>query len=239
MTVIKSATQSIDSTVQKIDKNEKLSRDTTLQLNEQVANVSVTLQTEVEQVTTANLQIKTVKKGVIECQHGFEILLEALVHAEQGTFHHNSLLPNEFVQVLTSQQLPSGLDYPNFPFSELQRIVVPPLYAHGPFLVYVLDIPLLFPTLYHLYKVLPYPIPRQDIFVFINPAKEYIFVDAIQKQFGKMTTNELTGCFQPNLLQKVCKASIPVYTHTHTHIPNFDCEMTLIHPSSIKIPKSC
>jgi hypothetical protein len=235
MTVIKSAIQSIGSTVQNIDKNEKLLRDIILQLNEQVANASVTLQTEVEQVTTANLQIATVERGVIECQHGYEILLEALVHAEQGTFQPKFVTAERIRAVLTSQQLPSGMDYPNFPFSELQRIVVPHVYAHESFLVYVLDIPLLFPTLYQLYKVLPYPIPRQDIFVFINPSKEYIFVDSIKRQFGKMTTTELTGCFQPNPLRKVCKANIPVYTH----IPNLDCEMTLIHPLSTQVPKSC
>jgi hypothetical protein len=235
MTVIKSVIQSIDSTVQKIDKNEKLLRDSILQLNEQVANVSVTLQTEIEQVATANLQIATVERGFAECQRGFEILLETLVYAGQGIFQPQFVTARRIRAVLTSQQLPSGLDYPNFSFSELQRIIVSHIYAHVPFLVYVLDIPLLFPTPYQLYKVLPFPTPRQDIFVFISPAKEYIFVDAVKKQFGKMTPDELTDCFQPNLLQKVCKANISVYTH----VPNLDCEMTLIHPSSTKIPKSC
>jgi uncharacterized membrane protein YgcG len=46
MTVIKSAIQSIDSTIQKVDKNEKLLRNTILKLNEQVANVSTWLQTD-------------------------------------------------------------------------------------------------------------------------------------------------------------------------------------------------
>jgi hypothetical protein len=112
---------------------------------------TVTLQTEVEQVTTANLQITTVERGVIECRIGFEILLEAFVHAEQGTFQPHFVTAKRIRAALTSQlpsgleqgtfqphfvtakriraaltsQLPSGLDYPNFPFSELQRIVVP------------------------------------------------------------------------------------------------------------------
>jgi uncharacterized protein Yka (UPF0111/DUF47 family) len=42
MTVIKSAIQSVDSTAQKVDKNEKLLRDT-IQQNKQVANVSTLL----------------------------------------------------------------------------------------------------------------------------------------------------------------------------------------------------
>jgi methyl-accepting chemotaxis protein len=77
MTVIKSAIQSIDSTIQRVDKNEKLLRITILQLNEQVVNVSTWLQTEIEQVTTANAQMTIVERGVMECQHAFEILSDA------------------------------------------------------------------------------------------------------------------------------------------------------------------
>jgi hypothetical protein len=127
------------------------------------------------------------------------------------------------------------LDYPNFPFPELQHVVVPHVYAHDSFLVYVLDIPLLSSTMFYLYKILPYPIRKQDVFSFVNPVKENIFVDALKKQFGKMSTNELLGCFRPNELQKVCKANIPIFTY----IPNSDCEMVLIHPSSTTVPESC
>jgi hypothetical protein len=203
MTVIKSAIQLVDSTIQKVDKNEKFLRDIILQLDRQVVNVSALLQTEIEQVSTANMQITVVERGVIECQHGFEILLDALVHAEQGTFQPQFVTAERILAVLTSQQMPSGLDYPNFPFSELQRVVVPHVYSHGPFLVYVLDISLLSPTLFYLYKILPFPRSKQDVFVFVHSLKEYIFVDALKKQYGKISTNELTGCFQHNLLRYV------------------------------------
>lgn len=172
-------------------------------------------------MTIANVQMTVVERGVMECQHGFEVLLDALVHAEQGTFQPQFVTAERIRVILTSQQLPSGLDYPNFPLSELQRIIVPHVYAHGPFLVYVLDIPLLSSTLFHLYKVLSYPIPRHDVFVFVHPVKEYIFVDSLKRQFGKMSTNELTGCFQPNLLQKLCKANVPIFTY----VPDTNCDM--------------
>lgn len=202
---------------------------------EQVVNASNLLQAEIEQVTTANVQIKMVERGLTECQHGFEILVDALVHVEQGTFQPQFVSAGRIRAVLTSQQLPSGLDYPDFPFPELQRIVVPHVYAHGPFLVYVLDIPLLSSVTFYLYKILPFPFPRQDAFVFVYPLKEYIFVNSLRSQFGKMSTNELAGCFQPNALHKVCKADVPIFSY----IPDVDCEMTLIHPTSNKIPESC
>jgi hypothetical protein len=176
-----------------------------------------------------------VERGIMECQHGFEVLIDALVHAEQGTFQPQFITVERMRAILTSQQLPNGLDYPNLPFPELQRITVPHVYSRGTFLVYVLDIPLLSSTIFYLHKVLPYPIPRQDVFVFIYSLKEYIFVDSLKKQYGKISANELTRCFQPNALQSICKADIPIFSY----LPNDDCEMTLIHPSSTQIPKSC
>ena len=84
--------------------------------------------------------------------------------------------------------------------------------------------------------MLPFPIRKNtEIFTFVLPVKDYIFVDALKRQFGKMSDSKLTNCFQPNLLHRVCKADIPI----STYIPDEDCEMTLIHPSSIKLPESC
>jgi hypothetical protein len=173
-----------------------------------------------------------VERGIMECQHGFEVLIDALVHAEQGTFQ---ITVERIRAILTSQRLPNGLDYPNFPFPELQRIIVPTVYSHGPFLVYVLDIPLLSPTLFYLHKVLPYPIPKQVVFVFIYSLKDYIFVDSRKKKYDKISANELTRCLQPNALQSICKEDIPVFSY----LPNGDCEMTLNHPSSTQTPESC
>jgi hypothetical protein len=48
----------------------------------QVANITTLLQTEIEQVSTAHVQITIVERGIIERWHGFEVLIDALVHAE-------------------------------------------------------------------------------------------------------------------------------------------------------------
>ena len=108
-------------------------------------NVSIALKREIKQVTTANIQIRIVERGVMECQHGFEILIDSLVHSEQGNFQPQFVTAEQIREILTTQQLPNGLDYPNFPFSELQTLIVPHIYAYNQFLVYALDIPLLSP----------------------------------------------------------------------------------------------
>jgi hypothetical protein len=64
---------------------------------------------------------------------------------------------------------------------------------------------------------------------------EFIFGDSLRQHYGKITTNELTGCFQPNEFMYVCKEDIPIYTY----IPEVDCEATLLHPLTTKIPDNC
>jgi hypothetical protein len=45
----------------------------------------------------------------------------------------------------------------------------------------------------------------------------------------------LTGCFQLNEITFICKGEIPIYTYT----PDLDCEATLLHPSTTRIPDDC
>lgn len=140
--------------------------------------------------------------------------------------------------LLQTQRLPSGLDYPNFPFPELHKIITPSVYAYNQYLVYILKITLLSPTVYHLYKLLPFPVAVQEeehTYSYIGFNKEFMFSDPLRQHYGKMTATELIRCFQPNEFVHICREEIPIYTY----IPEVDCEATLLHPSTVKIPNNC
>jgi hypothetical protein len=65
----------------------------------------------------------------------------------------------------------------------------------------MLEIPLFSPTTYQLYKLLPFPISVKEeecTYSYIHFNKEFIFSDPLRQHFGRMTANELTGCFHPN-----------------------------------------
>jgi hypothetical protein len=100
-------------------------KDSLVKINAKVNNVTFELQQEVEQVTTANMQIKATERGLMECQHGCEILADTLVHDKQETFQPQFITAEKIKTVVTAQKLPAGVDYPSFPFSELQHIIVP------------------------------------------------------------------------------------------------------------------
>jgi hypothetical protein len=179
-----------------------------------------------------------IQRGVDESQHSFETLIDAFVHAEQGTLQPQLITAEKIRNLLGKQKLPSGLDYPNFPFPELQKIITPNTYSYSKYLVYVIEIPLFPPIEYHLYKLLPFPvIVKQEEFIYsyIGFNKEIIFSDPLRQHFGKMSMNELTSCSQPNEFTFVCKEEIPIYTY----VPDLDCVATLLHPSTTNVPNNC
>ena len=78
-----------------------------------------------------------------------------------------------------------------------------------------------------------FPMEQQEnIFVYVEITKEFLFRDAMRHTNGKLSYPELQASFMPNDLNYVCKENIPIFTH----VPNDNSESTLIHPSTISLP---
>jgi hypothetical protein len=237
MTIIKTTVSSVNSTLQRVNQNEKVLETGLNKLLNYSNHKFYEMTEEMENVNLINEQFRLIQRGIDECQHSFETLIEAFVHAEQGTLQPQFITAEKIRNLIATQRLPSGLDYPNFPFPELSKIITPKIYSYKKYLVYVLEIPLFSPNEYHLYKLLPFPVSvqKESSYGYINFNKEFIFSDVLRQHYGKMTSNELLSCFQPNEITFVCKEDIPIYTY----VPEVDCEATLLHPSSTKVPESC
>ncbi|PNF23406.1 hypothetical protein B7P43_G12246 [Cryptotermes secundus] len=238
MTVIKTTITSVNTTLQKVNQNERVLKEGLSKLSNFSAQKFSELEEEIRNVNLINEQFRLIQRGIDESQHSFEILIDAFVHAEQGTLQPQLITAEKIKQLIGSQKLPSGLDYPNFPFPQLQKIITPITYSYKQYLVYVLEIPLFSPTTYQLYKLLPLPTnvkEEKSTYTYIHYNKEFIFSDPLRQHFGKMTANELTGCFHPSELTYVCREEIPIYTY----VPEMDCEATLLHPSTTRIPNNC
>jgi hypothetical protein len=219
MTIIKTTITSVNSTLQKVNQNEKVLKEGfNILLNYRTHKFS-----ELEEIRNVNLineQFRLIQRRIDESRHSFEILIDAFVHAGQGTLQPQLITTEKIKHFLGNQMLPSGLHYPNLPFPELQNIITPHTYSYKQYLVCILDIPLFSPTEYHLYKLLPFPVAvrqQEATYSYIDFNKEFIFSDPLRQHFGKMSTNELTGCFQPNEFMYVCREEIPIYTYTQKY----------------------
>ena len=94
MIVLKSAITSFNiTTTQKVNRNEKILTENLQRLNKLVVEEINELQKQMNLVMTLSENIQQVLRGLDECQHSFEILLDAFLHAEDGVIqpvdYHN------------------------------------------------------------------------------------------------------------------------------------------------------
>ena len=84
MTVLKSAIMSFNITMQKVNRNEKILNDNLLRLNKMVVVEMNNMQTQIDSVMVLNENIQQIQRGLEECQHTLEILVDAFLHAQDG-----------------------------------------------------------------------------------------------------------------------------------------------------------
>jgi hypothetical protein len=169
------------------------------------------IHTHVDSVMMINENIRQIQRGLLECQHTFEILVDAFLHAQEGVIQPQLMTLTKVKDMVKRKSLPDGLDFPSFPSLELSRIITPVIFSQNSYLVYILQIPLLQSTPYQSYKLQPFPFQQQEtVFAYIEATKEFIFTDTMRQKYGKMSYSELQACFMPSELCYVCKENVPV-----------------------------
>jgi hypothetical protein len=167
--------------MQKVEKNEKLLADKLRHFNKMVVNELNKVQYQVDSVIILNENIRKVQRGLAEYQHTFEILVEAFLHTQDGIIQPQLITMVKIRNMMRKESLPDGLEFPSFLSVELSKLITPIPYSQGSYLVYVIQIPLIQSTSYHLYKIQPFPARQQDlVFVYLDSTKDFIFVDAMR-----------------------------------------------------------
>jgi hypothetical protein len=110
-----------------------------------------------------NEHIQQIQIGLNECQHTFEILVDAFLHAQDGTIQPQLITIARVKDMMRKESLPDGLDFPSFPFLELSRLITTIIFSQNTYLVYVLQVFLLLYTVYKLYKLQPSPLNNKKM----------------------------------------------------------------------------
>jgi hypothetical protein len=167
MIVLKSVISSFNLTMQKVHKNEKILNENLQRLNQLVVDEINKIQSELDSVLITNENIRHIQRGMSECQHTFEILVDAFLHAQDGIIQPQ-LMTTAKVKDMMELSLVDGLELPPFPSLEFSRLITPIIFSKQTYLV-------LQSTMYQLYKIQPFPHQQQDnIFVYIDTKKYYL-----------------------------------------------------------------
>ena len=115
MVVLKSAITSFNITMQKVDRNERILTENLQRLNKVVVDEINQMHTQVDSVMMINENIQQIQRGIEECQHTFEILVDAFVHAQDGVIQPQLMTIAKIKDMMRKESLPDGLDFPSFP----------------------------------------------------------------------------------------------------------------------------
>lgn len=235
--VLKSTILTMNSTIRNADKNEKKLKEVIIKLANETRSTENSLKKELEISLQINEYITQIQRGIEECQHTFDLLIDVYLHSQDGILQPQIITLQTIKDVMLREIMPEQTMFPPFPSSELLSLLRPIIYTQHSYLVYVIKIPLLNENRFELYKSIPFPVLMNVNLTaaFISTQKEYIFSDSLRQHYGKIDSSDLAKCFQPNELNYVCAETIPI----NTYIADYDCEATLLHPNNMKIPNSC
>jgi hypothetical protein len=107
MTIIKTTISSVNSALQKVNQNENILESGLNRLLNYRTREFRELKEEIGNVNLLSEQLRLVKRGLDECQHSFEILIDGFVLAEQGTLQPQLITAEKIRNFITTQKLPS------------------------------------------------------------------------------------------------------------------------------------
>ena len=80
-------------------------------------------------VIVLNENIRKVQRGFAECQHTFEILVDAFLQARDGIIQPQLIATVKIKEMMRKESLPDGLEFHSFSSMELSRIITPIIYS--------------------------------------------------------------------------------------------------------------
>jgi len=179
--VLKSAITSFNITMQRVDRNERILNENLQRLSKMVVDEINQMHTQINSVMMINENIQQIQRGIQECQHTLEILVDAFLHAQEGVIQPQLITIAKIKDKMRKESLPDGLDFPAFHSLELSRLITPIIFSQNSYLVYILQMPSLQSIPYQLYKLQPFPVEQQEkVFVYFEVTKEFIFTVAMR-----------------------------------------------------------
>jgi len=111
------------------------------------------------------------------------------------------------------------------------------VYLVGNNLVYTVQVPLVWRSVFIVFRVIPFPTQVKGMegrFTLIQPEKEFILNDHIKGFYAKLEQADIRQCKRIQVKELICKQDFPLFSsHSST-----DCEVLMLESIRL-IPQSC
>lgn len=239
--IIKSTINNFNSTIYKLNQNE-------LKLNSQINNMSGILSqiTKTDNLllymSKVNNLLNIIEGSLLAISNLMDTTLNAILFSKVNILHPSVISPLNLYNELSkhSGQINKRLDFPvQLNIHNINSLIdVSKLntYFYNSKIVFILQIPLIIPDKFTVYKNIPLPTPHDEVhintFALIQPSSQYIAMSDDRLHYAML--NDLKDCNILNNNYTICE-SCTVYSC----ISNPNCESKLLTEVTFTLPSEC
>jgi len=181
-------------------------------------------------------------QAIGEVKDVYDTIIQICLHWKNGIVQPRVLPPARLLEILRMSQnsFPHDLEVPielSEAYAYLLYNISVNVYLVKGNLVYSVQIPLVMHSVFHVFKVIPYPVEKkgaEGIFTLMQPEKPFVMIDNVKGLYANIEQTDLQQCKRKQVRELICKQHFPLFS-THSSI---DCEILMLN-STWSAPRSC
>ncbi|KAH9642017.1 hypothetical protein HF086_007353 [Spodoptera exigua] len=239
--IVKSSINSFNSTITKLNQNEVKLNSQINKLN-QILSLVTTNNDKVLLLTKLNNLVNIVEGSLLTISNFLDTIVNAILFSKANILHPSILSPSKLFHELSlrSSSINNKLDFPvPLTLDNIHTIIdVSKLisYYYNNRIFFILQIPLIYPIKYVVYKIIPLPTPhdntKPNTFALITPSKSYIALTDDRLHYSLF--DNLQQCSNVNNEHMICPLG-----SVYSSITNPCCETKLLTEVNLSLPSEC
>ncbi|XP_072935016.1 uncharacterized protein [Epargyreus clarus] len=239
--VVKSTINTFNTSLNRLNKNEHRLNSQIDRLND-ILTQTTKNNNELIYVSKLNNLVNIIKGSLLTISNSLESILNAILFAKANVLHPSVITPTNLVNELLKHvnSINKRLDFP-VPLNietihSLIDVSKLTTYYYRKKIVFVIQIPLISPVKYAVYKLIPLPTPHDPMqpntFALIQPIKPYLAITEDRLNYAMLDT--LEQCRKVDNNYSICPA-VTIFPS----ITNPSCETKLLTDVVLSLPQEC
>lgn len=239
--IVKSSISSFNSTIAKLNQNEIKINSQINKLNDILSEVTKDNDRLVYSTKLNNL-INIIEGSLLTLSNFLDSIINSILFSKVNVLHPSVLSPTKLYNELNkrSSSISNKLDFPvSLTLDNIHTLIdVSKLiaYYYNDKIIFVIQIPLIFPIKYVIHKIIPLPTPHDksasSTFALITPIKPYIALTDDRLHYTML--DSMQQCYKLSSDRSICP-----YKSVFSSITNPSCETKLLTEVVLSLPKQC
>lgn len=239
--IVKSTVTSFNSTLTKLNKNENRLNLQIEHLNDVISQTSQT-NNNLLYISKINNLVNIIEGSLLAVSNSLETILNSILFAKTNVLHPSVITPSNLLKELIQHNniMNKRLDFP-LPLNletihTLIDISTLTVYYYNKRIVFIMQIPLISPVKYVVYKLIPLPTPhdssKPSTFVLVHPTKPYLAITEDRLNYALL--DNINQCLKITNDYSICTLTSIQSTNS-----NPCCETKLLTEVVLSLPNEC